>query len=337
MASVLELAKLSSAVYHTDGSALAATVDGWSPEDHHGDPDSGFYAVWFKRKRDQEAVLAIRGTDMTQLSDFGSDAQLAVGSVPRQFYMADEFLTKLRQAMSGRAFYVTGHSLGGGLASLLGAKYRLPTVTLNAPGMRNSLCTVLSSVSPASIAATAMAEQPALTAQQLAARQKAEREINTLDTARMLNLRASGDVVSRGTGPAIGRVEDILVPEGVPSGWAVAASAAMPVVGLYTAGKFALGQHSIDNVCQALTRLPRYQLDLNWIAVPAPPPAAIPPKITATKVHMVAAGDTLAKIAQVYYKDPGRWTVIYAVPSNRAAIGTNPSLIRPGLRLQIPL
>lgn len=52
--------------------------------------------------------------------------------------------------------------------------------------------------------------------------------------------------------------------------------------------------------------------------------------------HTVAAGETLSHIAQQYYGSASRedWMAIYE--ANKATIGDNPSLIKPGQELNIP-
>ncbi|MEU5400134.1 peptidoglycan DD-metalloendopeptidase family protein [Streptomyces sp. NPDC005963] len=62
-------------------------------------------------------------------------------------------------------------------------------------------------------------------------------------------------------------------------------------------------------------------------------PAAAPAERTATPVsYRVVAGDYLSKIAQEHRVDGG-WQQLYA--DNREAVGDNPSLIHPGLKLTI--
>jgi nucleoid-associated protein YgaU len=65
-----------------------------------------------------------------------------------------------------------------------------------------------------------------------------------------------------------------------------------------------------------------------------PPPSASALRVQ--RVHTVVHGETLSKIAQRYYGDAQKWPVIYALPSNKALIGANPSMIRMGMRLTIP-
>lgn len=50
--------------------------------------------------------------------------------------------------------------------------------------------------------------------------------------------------------------------------------------------------------------------------------------------YRVRDGDTLSKIASSFYRDPNRWTVIYE--ANKAALGPNPFLVKPGQLLRIP-
>ena len=50
--------------------------------------------------------------------------------------------------------------------------------------------------------------------------------------------------------------------------------------------------------------------------------------------HVVVSGDTLSGIAKKFYDDPGKYMAIYE--ANKALIGDNPDLIKPGMELIIP-
>lgn len=50
--------------------------------------------------------------------------------------------------------------------------------------------------------------------------------------------------------------------------------------------------------------------------------------------YTVQSGDSLSKIAQQKLGDANKWRQIY--DANRATIGDNPDLIKPGQRLRIP-
>lgn len=51
-------------------------------------------------------------------------------------------------------------------------------------------------------------------------------------------------------------------------------------------------------------------------------------------VYTVQSGDSLSKIAKQHYGNANAWTKIYE--ANKATIGNNPDLIKPGQRFVIP-
>jgi nucleoid-associated protein YgaU len=53
-----------------------------------------------------------------------------------------------------------------------------------------------------------------------------------------------------------------------------------------------------------------------------------------TRSYTVKPGDSLSKISVKYYADPSRWRDIYA--ANRKLIGSDPSLIKVGQKLNLP-
>lgn len=53
-----------------------------------------------------------------------------------------------------------------------------------------------------------------------------------------------------------------------------------------------------------------------------------------TKTYTVKSGDTLSDIAQSEMGDANRWRELYA--ANKDAVGDNPHMIHPGLKLEIP-
>jgi nucleoid-associated protein YgaU len=60
------------------------------------------------------------------------------------------------------------------------------------------------------------------------------------------------------------------------------------------------------------------------------------PAVGVVAQHTVAAGETLSQIALKHYGNAGReyWMAIYE--ANKAVIGANPGLIKPGMVLKIP-
>jgi nucleoid-associated protein YgaU len=59
------------------------------------------------------------------------------------------------------------------------------------------------------------------------------------------------------------------------------------------------------------------------------------PKAAASeRTYTVVKGDSLSKIAQHFYGNAGKWRMIY--DANKAVVGDNPDLIKPGQILVIP-
>ena len=57
-------------------------------------------------------------------------------------------------------------------------------------------------------------------------------------------------------------------------------------------------------------------------------------KTSEKRTYTVKAGDTLSDIAQAEMGDANRWPELYA--ANKEAVGPNPDMIHPGLKLEIP-
>ena len=145
MASVFELVELSAAAYAVEGAP-----PGWVRGPAHGrkvvNRDAGLYAAVFTRV-DRRAsgpghdrVLAYRGTEGgADRIDLLDDYLLARGDLPYSGPAAVEAAATERASRGpGGGYYLTGHSLGGGLASLAGMRLDVPHVTFNAPGMLGS-------------------------------------------------------------------------------------------------------------------------------------------------------------------------------------------------------
>lgn len=165
-------------------------------------------------------------------SDFSSDLQIGLGQTPQQMYVAekayDRFISSAKK-LAGYNFnlYLTGHSLGGGLASLLSAKKAgLPTVTFNAPGMQRSYIGghVLRIVG--------------------------RYNLRYVKTDQMLHIRATGDPVSVATGEHMGKVEEVYVDQ-----WGD---------GKVLGASRHLAQHSIQNMVDSLRSKYHYNKDLGF-------------------------------------------------------------------------
>lgn len=66
----------------------------------------------------------------------------------------------------------------------------------------------------------------------------------------------------------------------------------------------------------------------------APAATAAPAPAPAIKKHVVKKGESLSLIAKQYYGDVHKWKQIYE--ANKAVVGDNPDLIKPGQELVIP-
>ena len=245
MTSVVDLAKLANAVYED-----AASVESWL---RRGIPftveGSGFKSALYQNRQTADFALVVAGTNPREMDDLHSDLQLAVGRMPNQYRVArSAFADAMNQTGGLVGFYLTGHSLGGGLVSMLGKEHGNPTVTFNAPGMSRAFANLES-------------KEPGM-----ASIRDDERKV--------LHVCAFFDVVSRGTGKhlggegsverlyagSVGRntvlagVVGTVLSGGNPLAGAAAASAAT-----------ALTAHSMDRMVNAVQGIPRYNESLDWL------------------------------------------------------------------------
>lgn len=98
--------------------------------------ETGFYACALQKG--DEVIIAFRGTDDNK-DKFRSDRQLFFKKMPEQSEEAKAFCQKVMLANKGCKFFVTGHSLGGALAQIVGALFNLCTATFNPAGVSSML------------------------------------------------------------------------------------------------------------------------------------------------------------------------------------------------------
>jgi hypothetical protein len=127
MASFYEMAQLSQAVYDSPPSS----VEGWTLRKFQQAGSGylhGLQAAAFTKAG--ETVVAFRGTH-TKV-DVGADLQLGTGWNTAHFAAAEEFTSEFAGAAD---LTLTGHSLGGAIAQIVGNRQSKPFATYNAPGV----------------------------------------------------------------------------------------------------------------------------------------------------------------------------------------------------------
>lgn len=110
--------------------------DGWTEKLHEAKP-CGFEAVSFQRG--DEIVISYAGTYDKSFGDLAADLALGVfGVSSTQLYEATEYYMQVRADNSNAKITLTGHSLGGGLASLIAVFFDETATTFDQAPFRNS-------------------------------------------------------------------------------------------------------------------------------------------------------------------------------------------------------
>lgn len=126
--------------------------EGWKVNRVVEDKHSGFMAVEYESdfERPRRKVLAFRGTDPSQAGDRETALKQGLGFYTDQYREAEDVARTMRRT-NPNGFDITGHSLGGGEASLAGLVTGQPTYTFNAAGLHvNSMLRV--SIDPNNLA-----------------------------------------------------------------------------------------------------------------------------------------------------------------------------------------
>jgi uncharacterized protein YukE len=245
----LELAELAQGVYDGEGSEHFHPLDDSGLEALGIDPDSltgpgGFQASIY---RDDEGryVLAFAGTDPSSISDWGANAQQGVGALSSQHLQAIGLGQHLSGAVGSDNMVLTGHSLGGGLASTASVATDVPAVTFNAAGVHPN--TVL--------AAAALGH-----------------ETPGLDPGQVRNYHVRGEILTTLQNPLGSFVDhapfgDSILPNALgtqialdpakgpdlhPSPWSMVSPIAGVVDTAIDLGGYAIGQHQAPSVIEAM-------------------------------------------------------------------------------------
>jgi len=112
---------------------------GWleMPNSRFNDPSSGFEAVTFQNGTN--IVISFAGTyDKDYLGDWVADVKLATGYAHAQLLQAAEYYLDVQRQNPGATINLTGHSLGGGLAALVGVFFHVSATTFDQAPFANS-------------------------------------------------------------------------------------------------------------------------------------------------------------------------------------------------------
>src|SRR5258707_11490333 len=130
--SVQTLAALALDVYNRDAGegyvyeAAVAAIDGFVPHAGQSVPgDANTFSANYYVKGDT-IVIAYRGTDEGVSELLGDAISVANGYPNAQVYDALKYYDDIAAQNPGKTIYVTGHSLGGGLAGIVGALRGIP-------------------------------------------------------------------------------------------------------------------------------------------------------------------------------------------------------------------
>ena len=245
MTSVVDLAKLSDGVYE-DKQSVGEWLRRGLPFEQE---NSGYKSALYQNRTSADFALAIAGTSPTELDDLRSDYQLAMGRMPDQYRVARTAYYAAGEQTGGLvSIYLTGHSLGGGLASMLAKQFGDPLVTFNAPGMARAFSDLQSNNPGMGVARD--------------------------EDRKVLHLCAFFDVVSRGTGAHMGEAGSVRrISTGALGTRSVVAGVIGTVVtggnvlagAAAAAGVTALTAHSMSRMVKAIENNREFNQPLDWL------------------------------------------------------------------------
>ena len=134
----LDCALMSGAAYYDSRSSQnrLPVPDGWFRVDRFpvaASDGSGFEAATFGDQNtidaSTEIVISFAGTDPASWSDWETNLEIATNHISEQLVQAVDYVLDIKEQNPDAEITFTGHSLGGGLASLMGVFFDCRTVT----------------------------------------------------------------------------------------------------------------------------------------------------------------------------------------------------------------
>lgn len=139
MVSTIKYAEIADAVYQIGPGGGNYVVDDFKTtlfeEGGWGSTNTKFKGCVYVREASGDVVVALQGTVPRKFGDLYADLQIVLGILPQYCGAAERLYHKALKRYAGSNITLTGHSLGGGLAQVVGHWTGCPFVTFNAPGM----------------------------------------------------------------------------------------------------------------------------------------------------------------------------------------------------------
>lgn len=111
-------------------------IAGFKKREWYANKKTGFYSQLYVNEKAKEIIIAYEGTNILSGKDIANDIQMYnKKEKPLQFKDAEIMYKNVMQKYPKYSITFTGHSLGGSIAQLMGAKYKHQTVTFNAYGI----------------------------------------------------------------------------------------------------------------------------------------------------------------------------------------------------------